>query len=84
MNVKADPFWRKAKIGARIILRSRAGKLRPHDHRVAAVLAADLGVTDRLLDQALACMAATKEHYDNNASNVEAGNSLGFAGGHNT
>ena len=58
MRTKDDPYWRKAKIAARIILRSRTGKLRPRDRRIAALLSNDPGVEDRLIDQAMACIQA--------------------------
>lgn len=44
----------KARIGARILLRAEAGTLTDRDRRWARRLAADRGVEDRLLDQALA------------------------------
>ena len=49
-----DPYWRKARIGARLLLKRRAGKHWSfRDHRVAQRLVDDPGVTNRLLDQAM-------------------------------
>lgn len=51
---RIDPWWRKARIAARIILKRRAGRsLSVRDIRLAARLEADPGVTNRLLDQAV-------------------------------
>lgn len=48
-----DPSWHKARIAARIWLKARQGKpLSPRDKRLARQLAADNGVTDRLIEQA--------------------------------
>ena len=49
-------YWVRARIGARILLRAEAGTLTARDVRWAKRLAADKGVEDRLLDQALACI----------------------------
>ena len=48
-----DRCWRKSRIAARILLRHQAGKTTVRDARLAQVLAADKGVTSRLIDQAL-------------------------------
>ena len=48
-----DRSWRKSRIAARILLREQAGTLTPRDVRLARFLAADKGVTSRLIDQAL-------------------------------
>jgi hypothetical protein len=67
--MKECSIWRKARIGARIILRSRekSGVTR-RDARLAEAIAADPAVTDRLLDQGIAAVlgrraerAATRE-----------------------
>ncbi len=52
---KPDPFWRASRIAARLLLKP-AWSLR--DRRIAAVLLADPGVEDRLIDQALAGIQA--------------------------
>jgi len=56
-----DPSWRKSRIAARILLRERAGSLTDRDYRLAGKLAKDSGVTDRLIDQALAWMRAERK-----------------------
>jgi len=57
-TMKDDVHWRRSRLAARIILRGRAGKLTPRDRRVGALLKRDPGVTDRLIDQALASLRA--------------------------
>ena len=48
-----DPYWRKARIAARLLLKREAGQpWSARDRRLAAQLAQDNGVTNRLLDQA--------------------------------
>ena len=58
--MRRDPCWVKSRIAARILLRRHGGQLTARDHRWARRLAADPGVTDRLIDQALACLCAEK------------------------
>lgn len=48
-----DTCWRKSRIAARILLREEAGRLTPRDVALGRKLAADKGVTPRLIDQAL-------------------------------
>jgi hypothetical protein len=49
-----DPWWRKARIAARIILKRRAGQpLSARDRRLARRLGVEPGVTNRLVDQAV-------------------------------
>lgn len=48
-----DRCWRKSRIAARILLRHEAGKTTARDVRLAQILAADKGVTSRLIDQAI-------------------------------
>jgi hypothetical protein len=55
-----DPFWRKSRIAARIWLRRQSGKLTDRDYVLAPWLASDPGVTERLIDQALASITACK------------------------
>lgn len=58
-----DPWWRKARIAARIILKRRAGRLlSPRDQRLAERLGADPGVTNRLLDQAVNSIGARRTY----------------------
>jgi|GEM_PF-7037423 len=56
-----DRSWVKSRIAARILLRRHRGHLLPRDRRMATQLAQDQGVTDRLIDQALACICAEKQ-----------------------
>lgn len=58
-------FWVKARIGARILLRAEEGTLSARDVRWARRLAADKGVEDRLLDQALACIRVEQRERKN-------------------
>jgi hypothetical protein len=56
-----DPWWRKARIAARLIHKREEGKpWTPRDKRLARSLAADPGVTNRLLDQAWWSLRAWK------------------------
>jgi hypothetical protein len=55
-----DPSWVKSRIAARILLRGVDGRLNRRDRRFASRLAKDTGVTDRLIDQALASICAEK------------------------
>jgi hypothetical protein len=48
-----DLCWRKSRVAARILLREQTGKLAPRDIALGKKLAADPGVTPRLIDQAL-------------------------------
>ena len=48
-----DTCWRKSRIAARILLREQAGKLTRRDVALGRSLAADSGVTPRLIDQAI-------------------------------
>ena len=55
-----DPSWVKSRIAARILLRGINGGLNRRDRTLARRLAADHGVTDRLINQALASICAEK------------------------
>ena len=48
-----DTCWRKSRIAARILLREQAGKLAKRDVALGRKLAADKGVTPRLIQQAI-------------------------------
>lgn len=61
--MKRDPSWVKARIAARILLRERKGRVSARDAQRAHELAADPGVTDRLIDQALACLCAEQKKH---------------------
>jgi len=50
---RLDRSWRKSRIAARILLHAEAGKLSERDVPLAKVLAAEKGVTSRLIDQAI-------------------------------
>ena len=65
-RMQRDRSWVKARIAARILLRQRTGRVLPRDCRLARRLAGDPGVTDRLIDQALACICAEQKisNYD--------------------
>ena len=52
-EARYDTCWRKSRIAARILLREEAGKLTRRDVALGKKLAADKGVTPRLIDQAL-------------------------------
>jgi len=59
---KLDPSWHKARIAARIWLKAKQGRqLSPRDRRLARTLAADKGVTDRLIEQARTYWTADRE-----------------------
>jgi hypothetical protein len=57
-----DPYWRKARIAARILLRRERGALNERDKRLAARLAQDPGVTNRLVGQAVSSITARKKY----------------------
>lgn len=55
-----DPSWVKSRIAARILLRGVNGRLNRRDRTLARRFATDRGVTDRLINQALASICAEK------------------------
>jgi hypothetical protein len=56
---KPDPYWRGALIAARIIRKKESGKrLTLRDRRMARELFEDEGISNRLIDQAVACLKA--------------------------
>ncbi len=57
-QMRRDPAWVKARIAARILLRVQAGRVLARDARLAHSLANDPDISDRLIDQALACLCA--------------------------
>lgn len=58
VRAKQDPSWRKAQKAARLLARAKRRPLTVQERRSARALAADPGVTNRLIDQALASLAA--------------------------
>jgi len=48
-----DTCWRKSRLAARILLRERTGRLTARDIALGRKLAADPGVTPRLIQQAI-------------------------------
>ena len=53
LNRLMDPYWRKARIAARLLIKREAGQpWSARDRRLASQLSNDSGVTNRLLDQA--------------------------------
>jgi hypothetical protein len=63
LDRRMDPYWRKARIAARLLLKREAGKpWSTRDRRLALRLADDPGVTNRLLDQAVHSLQARKKY----------------------
>jgi hypothetical protein len=61
---RIDPWWRKARIAARLLLKKEEGKpWSRRDQVVAARLADDPGVTNRLIDQAVSFLTAQRHGY---------------------
>ena len=58
-----DPWWRKARIAARLLLKREAHQLwTARDRRLASLLARDPGVTNRLIDQAVHSLTARRKY----------------------
>ncbi len=53
-----DPYWQKSRIGARLLLKKEKGSWNQRDRALAAKLADDPGVTNRLIDQAVKYLKA--------------------------
>jgi len=59
-----DPWWRKARIAARLVLKRESGDAwSARDKRLAALMMADPGVTNRLIDQAVSFTKARKNGF---------------------
>lgn len=58
MSKELDPCWQKARIAARIIVKSRTRTLHARDRRLARWLAGQPGVTNRLIEQGVASVQA--------------------------
>ena len=60
---RIDPYWRKARIAARLVLKQEARQSwSARDYRLAELLSEDPGVTNRLIDQAVASITARKKY----------------------
>ena len=60
---RMDPWWRKARIAARLIHKREAGReWSARDRRLATRLAEDPGVTNRLIDQAWSSIRARRRN----------------------
>lgn len=63
LNCLMDPYWRKARIAARLLIKREEGKpWSARDRRLAVRFAEDPGVTNRLLDQAYSSRNARKKY----------------------
>ena len=63
LNRLMDPYWRKARIAARLLIKREEGRQwSPRDRRLAERFADDNGVTNRLLDQAVHSLKAHKKY----------------------
>ena len=63
LNRLMDPYWRKARIAARLLIKREDGKVwSARDRRLATQLADDRGVTNRLLDQAYSSRQARRKY----------------------
>ena len=63
LNRRIDPYWRMARIAARLIMKKDAGeKWSARDRRMAAYLANEPGVTNRLVDQAFWSLTARRKY----------------------
>jgi hypothetical protein len=59
-----DPWWRKARIAARLILKREAGQAwSARDRRLAQAMAGDPGVTNRLIAQAMSFTKARQNGF---------------------
>jgi hypothetical protein len=63
LNRLMDPYWRKARIAARLLIKREEGKpWSPRDRRLLTRFATDSSVTNRLLDQGY-CSRNAREKY---------------------
>ena len=63
LNRLMDPYWRKARIAARLLIKRELGKpWSPRDRRLLNRFATDSSVTNRLLDQAYCSHRARKRN----------------------
>ena len=60
---RIDPWWRKARIAARLVLKKETGQSwSERDRRLAALLSQDSGVTNRLIGQAVHSLTARRKY----------------------
>jgi len=65
LNRLMDPYWRKARIAARLLIKREAGKpWSARDRRLATRLVNDPGVTNRLVQQAVNWHNASHSYRD--------------------
>ena len=65
LNRLMDPYWRKARIAARLLIKREEGKpWSARDRRLAERLSEDPGVTNRLVQQALNWQHAPHSYND--------------------
>ncbi len=63
LNRRIDPYWRAGRIAARLILKKDDGeRWTTRDRRMAAWLANEPGVTNRLVDQAVSSLTARRKY----------------------
>ena len=63
LNRLMDPYWRKARIAARLLIKREDGQpWSARDRRLAERLSQDSGVTNRLLGQAMSSEHARKKY----------------------
>jgi hypothetical protein len=63
VEAKLNQAWRKSRIAAHLWLKKQTGRWNERDRRLAARLASDPAVTNRLIDQAVSQLAARKHGY---------------------
>ena len=60
---RVDPYWRQARLAARLLLKKEAGQTwSPRDRRLATRLVEAPGVTNRLVDQAVHSISARRRN----------------------
>jgi hypothetical protein len=65
LNRLMDPYWRKARIAARLLIKREDGlQWSARDRRLAELLADDPGVTNRLVQQAMNWHRAPYSYHD--------------------
>jgi len=65
LNRLMDPYWRKARIAARLLIKREEGRpWSPRDRRLAERFVKDSGVTNRLVQQAVNWHKAPHSYHD--------------------